>query len=132
MTSENLEQIVFGEIKHARQQEHREQYNPLRLNGKDRRVVYAFPEDLVAPAGCVAGDVPVNTQPSKLELLRQQLWELAKQPGYLLLLKLVLLEGKSIKVVAERLGLNYSTARTVIARTKRELTLPIGRKDREK
>ena len=130
MTSKNLEQIVLGEIKHARQQKRREQFNPLRLNGKNRWVVNAFPEDLVARANCVAGDVPLFTQPSKLELLRQQLWELAKQPGYLRLLKLVLLEGKSIKAVAERLGLNYSTARTVVARTKRELTLPIRRMDR--
>ncbi|MEZ6033201.1 MAG: hypothetical protein R3C17_08925 [Planctomycetaceae bacterium] len=133
MTSRNLAQIVNGEIKHARQQERREQYNPLRLNGKNRRVINAFPEDLVAPPATPEPDeIPLFTQPSKLELLREQIFELAKRPAYLQLLSSVLLKGKPIKAVAQAMGINYSTARTVVARTRRMLTLPIRSKDRTK
>ncbi len=132
MTSNNLEQIVYGEIRHARLQQRREQYNPLRLNGKNRRVLNAFPEDLVAPADSVHDLVPVFTQPGNLELLRQQLREVVRQPEYLELLNLVLFEGMSIRDAAESLILNYSTARTVVARTKRWLKGPIRRRNGKK
>lgn len=129
MLSCKLQRIVSGEFKHARQQKRRDRANRLGLRRKNFRVVDEFPDDLGARVESAEDDDAKVKKLSPLDGLKQKLLELAKRQEYLELLNRVLLNGDQIGVVADELGINCSTARSILARAKRVLKFPFRKKD---
>lgn len=128
MISAELSRIVFGSIKHAKLNEHRDRVNRLGLNRKNSRVLAEFPKGLVAPVEPSAVEMIPGRRRQRRRIVRDLIREIAKCDRSRKLLKRVLLKGDAIGKVAAELRVSRTTAGSIECRGRRALGLASRRK----
>lgn len=120
MPSSEFRKIIYGEIKHVKQQERRDMGQPLGFTSKRIRVVSELPENLIAPETLDSVEALEILPAGQLEELQRKLEMVDSNPKHVRLLWLVWIDRLSTKDAAKQLGLDYDSARTIVFRAKKK------------